>query len=127
MSNTAAVTGFEPIIEASGRLLRVDRDPVPGPAGARASTRLRLTFDVGALELHLDPQAGGLAASPPGEGCAVPANEEEPWWPLLGNPLCRVSERGPGELLLQFRPDDDSPRILVAKGEAGGVAVRALV
>ncbi len=126
--NTAAKL-LARLAEHSARLLHVERAPLPGPAGGRASSALRLVFEVGIVELR--PAAAGLAAVPlpPGSAGAglVPADEDEPWWALLGHPLVRVQARPQGALLVQFRRDEDSPKILVLEPEAGGVAARSLV
>jgi hypothetical protein len=119
---------LEPIVAAGGRLLRVEREPAAGAAGARVSVRLRLWFDVGVVELYRAGSA--LEAEPVEPGAArlvLDAAEEEPWWALIGHPLTRVSPREDGSLLVQFRPDDASPRVLVLASEPDGVGVETLV
>lgn len=124
--------------EAGGRLLRAERAPL-GPGEAEASAALRLTFDVGRVVLLPGSDGpGGLeaeVADADGEdaGAAeesyLPADEEEPWWRLLGQPLTRVEPRGPEErpeaLLLQFRREDERPRRLELVSERGALSVRA--
>ncbi len=87
-------------------------DPVSG---------LLLTFDVGRIlvwadhaadeddelsSMHVkdtEDVAGGLHL----------LDEEEPWWRVLGSPLCRVwSRRSPSGVRLQFRPDENNPRFI---------------
>ncbi len=124
MSGAGAL--LERVVEAGGRLLRVDRLPAPGGAGAGRSEVLRLTFDVAVVELR--ESAGRLeaeaAGGEPGPGF-VDANEDEPWWALLGSPLVRVgAETGGAELRVQFRADDENPRRVVLASAAGGIAWR---
>ena len=110
--------------DAGGRLLRVERAPLPGAAGARGSSELRLIFDVGIVSIG----PGGAPADPGrAEAELLEADEEEPWWALLGHPLTRVSVRERGELLLQFRADDASPKVLLLAADGPGVAVRDVV
>lgn len=118
-----ALGWFERVREQGGRLLRVTAD-----AGADGGLEaLSLTFDVGtvrvtaqgtALRAEVFADRGGEAGSN--------ADEEDPWWTVLGNPLHRASEHD-GGLLLQFRADADSPRILRLDAEDGRVCVRTLV
>lgn len=123
--------------EAGGRLLRAERAPL-GPGESGASATLRLTFDVGRVLLRVTAEGpAGLDAEvdDPGEsegpGAApsyLNADEDEPWWRLLGQPLLRVEARGPEEspeaLLLQFRREDERPRRVEIVAERGAVAVR---
>ena len=53
------------VIDAGGVLLRTERIPCTGPAGARASERIRFTFDVGALDLWSDGGSSSLAGDRP--------------------------------------------------------------
>ena len=48
--------------------------------------------------------------------------EDEPWWRLIGNPLVAVSAI-PGGAALQFRHDNDNPRIVEIVLEAGALRV----
>lgn len=117
---------LERIAKASGKLLRVEREPMPGPGGAQLSRQLRLSFDVGAVQLHAED--GGLVANvAEAEGTLVNADEDEPWWTVLGSPLTRVAPQDGGGLLVQFRADDSSPKLFVLGAEAGAVAVRIVV
>jgi hypothetical protein len=54
------------------------------------------------------------------------ADEDEPWWRLVGNPLTQV---GAGEdprnsIRLQFRKDDDNPRTITLVREGEIVRIR---
>ena len=123
-----AATLLTAIADARGVLLRVGREVAPGPAGARCSTALSLGFDQAGLEVTA--QSGALLAAASGQQEPprfLDANEEDPWWSILGAPLVRVDARDDGSLLLQFRADEDSPKILVLSAEEAGVSVRSLV
>jgi hypothetical protein len=105
------------VIEAQGRLLQVERAPLPGPAGARASSALRLVFDVGVVVLRPKGEGGGLEveigyAAHAGSESFVSAGEEDPWWMVIGCPLTRVEDRPAGGVRVQFRADHDNPRRL---------------
>jgi hypothetical protein len=116
------------LAEAGARLLRVERKVAPGPSGARCSITLSLLFDQGGLELTAPAGSllGARQGPEPREGL-LEANEEDPWWTLLGAPLARVDAQADGSLLLQFRADEDSPKILVLAAEGTAVSVRTLV
>ena len=111
------------IVERSGRLLRATLDA--SPTGGLAA--LALTFDVGTVTLR---SAGGelvIDAHPAGKGEAgTNADEEDPWWTVLGDPLHRVHEHEAG-LLLQFRDDSSSPKILLLSADGAAVRVRTIV
>jgi len=137
-SDGAAERVLGRVAEAGGKLLRAER--AMGPAAAPA--RLRLTFDLGAVEIAPDAEGAALRATPAAPSPAgdeelhrAPAgdqelhraDEESPWWTLLGHPLTRVAVREAGTLLLQFRPDDASPKILTLEPAAGAVRIRTVV
>ena len=110
------------VVERSGRLLRVTHD-----VGGTALDTLAFTFDVGTI--RLEAAEGALTASghAPGEAEAGSnADEEDPWWTVLGNPLTRVQEHE-GGLLLQFREDAHSPKIVLLVPAGGGLSVRVVV
>lgn len=114
------------VADAGGRLLRVER-----AAGPPAAPRLRLAFDRAVVVV--EPDAAGAAlrarvlpALEPERGLAA-ADEEAPWWTVLGHPLTRVAAHEDAGLLLQFRPDAESPKILVLAPAPGAVRVRTLV
>jgi hypothetical protein len=123
---------FERVAEVGGQLLRVDRAE---PAGIGGSGLL-LTFDVGRLLVRADPVERHLVVEVaesredlPGE--LLPANEEEPWWRVLGSPLVRVTPLSEGTpltqgLRLQFRADDDAPRIIALSSRGPGVSAALL-
>lgn len=104
------------VVEAGGRLLKVDR---VGGKGAGLATAFLLTFDVGRLLMEADLAAGGVRSVviegveevPPG---AEDVSEEEPWWRVVGCPLARVwaGEVGAQGWRLQFRADHENPRIV---------------
>jgi hypothetical protein len=123
---TALAETLERVIQVEGRLLRVERIPLAGPSGARASSVLRLTFDVGILTLRpgatgggLEFEIGGLAdASSP---AFVSASAEDPWWTVMGCALTRVRVRTAGGVHLQFRGDQDNPRRFVLYPRQGSI------
>ena len=124
---------LERVAESGGRLLRVEREPGAGPAGRSRSRVLRLTFDLAVVELRAASAGRGAALEAvtlvPGSAPAPPvsADEEGPWWTLIGHPLTRVATLPDGALRVQFRPDAASPRILLLGAVEGAVAVRTLV
>lgn len=118
---------------ASGRLLRVEREPALAGAAPGASATLRLTFDVGRLELRSAPgeelSVEVLEAGIPRHSGLIPADEDEPWWRLLGTPLTRVMEGDPVRLpraflRLQFRRDEETPRLVALSVEGGWLMAR---
>jgi hypothetical protein len=117
---------LERVVEARGRLLQVERAPVPGPAGATASSALRLVFDVGIVTLRPGGREGALEVEIGEAGSArsevfVPASEEEPWWAVMGCPLTRVEERPTGGVRVQFRAEQENPRRFDLLPRGGGV------
>jgi hypothetical protein len=115
------------VVEGRGRLLRVERGAGP-PA---APPRLRLAFETGVVAIEPDAAGAALEArletTLQAPAALDSADEEDPWWTLLGHPLTRVAAREEGTLLLQFRPDAESPKILVLAPAPGAVRVRTLV
>jgi hypothetical protein len=132
---------FERAAKARGRILKVERR---APTGLEADPMIGLvfllTFDVGRVLVELDPASGQLEATPLDVDKAPPAGledlaEEEPWWRVLGNPLCAVWPNATGEaaetgrdgaltgLCLQFREDDANPKLIVLASDAHGVRV----
>lgn len=61
--------------------------------------------------------------------------EEEPWWRVIGNPICAVWPNAPGEaaestgaggltgVCLQFREDDENPKLIALGAGPSGVEV----
>jgi hypothetical protein len=117
---------LERVVAARGRLLQAERVPVPGPAGGRASSALRLVFDVGVVTVRSEVEEGdlkvevGVSASTRPE-VFVPASEEEPWWMVMGCPLARVEDRAAGGVRLQFRADHENPRRIEVFPGSGGI------
>ena len=105
--NAGVVAWLDQVVERKGRLLRVTHTPATGGLAA-----LAFTFDVGTVRIEAVRGALAARAHPAGEGEAdTNADEEAPWWTVLGNPLTRVQEHE-GGVLLQFREDADSPKIV---------------
>jgi hypothetical protein len=128
-SDTLAET-LERVIEAEGRLLRVERVPLSGPAGARASSALRLTFDVGIVtlrasgsEAEFEVEIGRLPDA--GSPIFISAGEEDPWWKVMGCAPTRVQVGAEGGIRVQFRGDQDSPRRLALHPRDGGIRASA--
>lgn len=138
---------FERAAQARGRILKVERT---APAGLEGDPMIGLvfllTFDVGRVLVALDSQSGPTGATgqlamthldaetAPPSGLEDLA-EEEPWWRVLGNPLCAVWPNAPGEaaetdrgaaltsVCLQFREDDANPKLIALSTDAQGVRV----
>jgi len=118
------------------RLLRVDRIAA-GPR--RAPTRnvgMRLTFDAGRLLVEVSRDRGSLRVETgfdvdyESEAEVLRADEDEPWWALVGNDLVRARRtRGepdaPTELELQFRPDGENPKLVTLALVGGELRVSA--
>ena len=120
---------LERVVQGDGKLLRVLREPVAGPGGARRSRSLVWTFDVGGIALHV--QRGSVVAeamAPDADPSALlTADEDDPWWMLLGHPLTKASERADGALLVQFRADANSPKILVLAAHGDAIDVETVI
>jgi hypothetical protein len=133
---------FERAAEGGGRVLRVelmidasedDIDPARGPG-------YLLTFDVGRVLVAANPAEGSLLvrsveAASEINVQLVNLNEEEPWWRVIGNSITRVWPvvRGSGaaggdealsEVRLQFREDQDNPKVIALGFDRGAVRVR---
>lgn len=117
---------LERVAAAGTQLLRAELQPSRGAGDGVAA--LVLTFDLGRVLLHVDPATGLLTEHLLDAGDATPAalevaDEEEPWWRVLGSPLVRALEINPGQgvlgVALQFRQDADNPRriAILARGE----------
>jgi len=109
-------------VEGHARLLRVESDD-PRTLSLRFDRGvLRVAVVDGALELEL---GGGTALA---EGAAI-LDEDDPWWTVIGHPLCGAWSRHDGEgrreaLELQLRPDGENPKIVVLEGH--GLMLRAI-
>lgn len=126
---------------ARGRILKVERRAAAGHADdPLVGLAYLLTFDVG--RVHVAAGAGGreLALSHLEVGAPLPAGledlaEEEPWWRVLGHPLCAVWPGAPGEpaqaaagaspasVCMQFREDDANPKLIALTASDGSVRV----
>ncbi len=132
---------FDRAAEARGRILRAERraatgftdDPLVGIAYV-------LTFDVGRILVGSDGAGGRLELAFVESAEDVPAGledlaEEEPWWRVLGNPLCGAWPNAPGEaaesptsdgltsVCLQFREDSENPKLIELRADEPGVRV----
>ncbi len=133
---------FERAVEASGRILRAERLLAAGSGDPMRGPGYLLTFDIGRILVAADPKGERLLVRevPAGDDLAVrlaSLDEEEPWWRVVGNVLTRVTRVWPapsgagalgvsGEVRgfrIQFREDDDNPRVVSFCYEAGGVRV----
>ena len=123
---------FERAASAGGRLLRVERlDVQPGADECYANAYL-LTFDVGRVLVSVQSPGGPLSllhlenADDVPSGLS-PADEDEPWWRLLGAPVTRVIGDVPDlpkSITLQFREDADNPRRVELAAQGGRVRAR---
>ena len=117
---------------AGGQLLKVERmvkSASSEEGGDSFAPAFFLTFDLGRIAVHGDrlvghvvvEEAANCEALPAG---LAPANEEEPWWRLLGMRLMRawpLSEAvsDSGGIGLEFASGDQNPR-RVLLGMKGG-------
>jgi hypothetical protein len=114
---------LDKVRERKGRLLRTTLDPAPG--GRLAA--LALTFDVGTVQIRAVGSALVAEAHAAGQGeVGTPGDEQDPWWAIVGSPLHRVSAHE-GGVLLQFREDSESPRVLLLRAEGAALRVRTVV
>src|SRR5262245_40839015 len=116
----------EPLLAAfiagRARLLRVESDHPRALVLRFDRGALRAEWVDGALELEL---GGGATLA---EDAAI-LDEDDPWWTVLGQPLCGAWSRRDAEgrrsaLELQLRPDDENPKLIVL--EAHGPLLRAI-
>jgi hypothetical protein len=121
------------ICERHPRLLRVERVPARGRRSAQHAHALILLFDRLQLCVRADPEAEALEVSASGAPLvedALRADEDEPWWMLLGAPLVAAwqpsdPERAGATLELQFREDGSNPKVVVLRFADGHIIVRA--
>jgi len=116
--------------EANARLLKVES---LGRAAGTFASGFLLTFDLGRLLVRQEAATGEvrsvLLESREGLGeDLVDVGEEEPWWAVMGNPIVRTWRCEPGSrsapgLRIQFRPDDQSPKVIALIPEGLGVRV----
>ena len=88
---------------------------------------LLLTFEAGRLRLAGEPASAELVVELVAAGDLdalrrVNLGEEEPWWRLVGSPLVAVHAIS-GGAALQFRHDEDNPRVVEIVLEAGTLRV----
>ncbi len=132
---------FERAAEARGRILRAERRAPTGFADdPLAGIAYVLTFDVGRILVGSDGAGGRLELAHVESADDLPAGledlaEEEPWWRVLGNPLCGAWPNAPGEaaestesrgltsVCLQFREDAENPKLIELRAAAPGVRV----
>ena len=132
---------FERAAEARGRILRVERSAPTGFGDdPMAGLAYLLTFDVGRILVASDGAGGHLELAAVEDAGELPPGledlaEEEPWWRVLGNPICAVWPNAPGEaaessttggltsLCLQFREDSENPKLISLRAESPGVRV----
>jgi len=109
-------------VAAQARLLRVESDD-PRAVSLLFDRGVRRAAVVdGALELEV---GGGEVI---GAGAAL-LDEDDPWWTVIGHPLCGAWSRHDGEghrtaLEFQFRPDGENPKIIALEGH--GLVLRAI-
>lgn len=124
-----------PLVQRSPRLLRSERLPVPAVRSPSRAAGLILTFELGRLWIRPGERSGELSvalrsprdASPPD---AVSADEDEPWWAILGSELrnawARLDPSGKvAAIELQFRPDHANPKIVSLALQNGELHITA--
>ena len=100
--------------------------PLAGPAGARASSSLLLTFDVGIVTVRPGEDESGLEVqigqnAGPESPVFVSAVEEDPWWRVMGCPPTRAQLRAAGGVQVQFRDERENPRRIALFPSHGGI------
>jgi hypothetical protein len=123
---------FQQAADAQGRLLSVAGESADAKSSSAAA--FLLTFDVGRLLVRADAASGDVASvhletSEGLQGDWSELAQEEPWWRLVGNPIVRVwradPDAGGGGLRVQFREDEENPRVIGIVAE--GKSVRAFL
>ena len=121
---------FERAVSGGGQLLRAEVRPLRGRSDRVGA--IVFTFDLGRISIGIESRTSALTVDylDPGDA-AMPgledASEEEPWWRILGSPLARTWPAGPeheGAVCLQFRGDDQSPRIVTLEPRGRGISIR---
>ena len=120
-------------ISSGARLLSAERIPLRGSLDAERALRLVLTFDCGRLRLESGDEGDALTIDPSAEGEApvaglLSADEDEPWWALLGHALCAAAidldDAGRAtRLRLQFRPHGENPHFVRVAARDGQLRV----
>ncbi len=132
---------FERAAESRGRLLRAEQlVTADGDADPQRGAGYLLTFDVGRILVAADRAHQRLLlrhVAAPEEVQSIklaPLDDEEPWWRVAGNTITRAWPGGDGEgaasgagavreLRMQFREDDESPKVIALRYEDGVVRV----
>jgi hypothetical protein len=121
---------LERAAQSGAVLLRAETLPEAGSGGLVSG--LLLTFDLGRVFVRSDPVRSELEMEYLEQGASAPmdlhsAEEQEPWWRVLGGSLARVwpigSELARGTCL-QFRSDAQNPRIITLEPRGASVSVR---
>ena len=119
---------LEKVAAAGGQLLRVE---VQGASDGAVLAALILTFDIGRVLVQADSATGLLLEQylePADARPVVNADEQDPWWRVLGSPLSRVldidSGGGSVGVALQFRQDGDNPRRIALLARGDGLVVQ---
>jgi hypothetical protein len=124
---------LQEICERHPRLLRVERVPARGQRSVLRAHALMLLFDRLQMSVRADPEAGALeiaASGAPMLEDALRADEDEPWWMLLGAPLVAAwqtsdEKGGTARLELQFREDASNPKVVTLRLVHGRISIRA--
>jgi len=115
------------IRDAKSKLLGVDR--LPGGGDEQLASAFLLVFELGRVLIAGDTTAGALCAIHLEDADDVPggmqtSQEDEPWWRVIGCPLCGSWSESEGRVLrLQLREDTESPRFITLTLE--GTTVRS--
>ncbi len=126
MSQTQAL--LDEWLARGARLLHVERLALRASPDSARALSLRLTFDCGALCFEARADELAIARADEAIDGALNADEEEPWWTLLGHELRAVrlevdAQGAPRRARLQFRPDDQDPRFLLLRARDGQLQV----
>ncbi len=121
------------ICERRPRLLRVERVPARGRRSVQRAHALLLLFDRLQHSVRADPEQQALDVAVSGAPLledALRADEDEPWWMLLGAPLAAAwqatDEKGGSRTLeLQFREDASNPKVVTLRLVDGQISIRA--
>ena len=113
------------------RLLRAELVPLRARIGARGVREIVLTFDASRLSIELGPavELRCRIGAEPSDQALENANEDEPWWRVLGAPLVAAwvvlePKDASAELALQFREDAANPRLISLSRHGDEIRVR---
>lgn len=129
---------LERAAEERARILRVEQLVSADGGDPQRAPGYLLTFDVGRVLVAADPTHERLLVRHIQRSDELaslrldPLDEEEPWWRVAGNPITRVwpaadggegavSDDAPHDVRLQFREDDENPRVISLRYESGAV------